>query len=68
MHFQRENHQGESFMAKLTEHDRMTVGHNFSHLLNVLHPLGHLLVAHVVDILDEGVVLLPESHPEAGFS
>ena len=31
-------------------------------LLDVLHPLEHLLVAHVVDILDEMVVLLPESH------
>ena len=31
-------------------------------LLNVLHPLRHLLVPHVVDILDEGVVLLPERH------
>ena len=32
------------------------------HLLNILHPLSHLGVAHVVDILDEGVVLLPERH------
>ena len=31
-------------------------------LLNVLHPLRHLLVPHVVHILDEGVVLLPERH------
>ena len=31
-------------------------------LLNILHPLGHLGVAHVVDILDEGVILLPERH------
>ena len=31
-------------------------------LLDILHPLGHLGVAHVVDILDEGVVLLPERH------
>merc|ERR1719234_1594965 len=31
-------------------------------LFYVLHPLGHLGVAHVVDILDEGVVLLPERH------
>lgn len=30
--------------------------------LNVLHPLGHLGVPHVVDLLDEGVVLLPECH------
>ena len=33
-------------------------------LLNVLHPLRHLLVPHVVHILDEGVVLLPERHPD----
>ena len=32
------------------------------YLLDILHPLGHLGVAHVVDILDEGVVLLPERH------
>ena len=31
-------------------------------LFNILHPLGHLGVAHVVDILDEGVILLPERH------
>ena len=31
-------------------------------LLDVLHPLKHLCVAHVVDILDEMVVLLPERH------
>ena len=31
-------------------------------LLDILHPLQHLGVAHVVDILDEVVVLLPESH------
>ena len=31
-------------------------------LLDVLHPLQHLGVTHVVDILDEVVVLLPESH------
>ncbi len=31
-------------------------------LLHILHPLEHLLVADVVDILDEVVVLLPESH------
>ena len=32
------------------------------YLLDILHPLSHLGVAHVVDILDEGVVLLPERH------
>ena len=31
-------------------------------LLHILHPLQHLGVAHVVDILDEVVVLLPEGH------
>ena len=31
-------------------------------LLDVLHPLQHLGVAHVIDILDEVVVLLPEGH------
>jgi len=42
------------------------VGHDASDgLLDILHPLSHLLVAHVIDILDEGIVLLPEGHPEA---
>ena len=36
-------------------------------LFNILHPLGHLGVAHVVDILDEVVVLLPERHGEAAL-
>ena len=31
-------------------------------LLHVLHPLSHLGVAHLVDVLDEVVVLLPERH------
>ena len=31
-------------------------------LLDVLHPLEHLRVAHVIDILDEVVVFLPERH------
>ena len=35
-----------------------------TNLLDILHPLSHLLVAHVVDILDEVVVLLPERHPD----
>jgi len=44
------------------------VGHDTSDgLLDILHPLGHLLVAHVVDILDEMVVLLPERHLQAGL-
>ena len=38
------------------------------YLFNILHPLGHLLVAHVIDILDEVVVLLPEGHDEGGGS
>ena len=32
-------------------------------LLNVLHPLGHLAVPHLIDLLDELVVFLPERHP-----
>ena len=36
----------------------------FKNLLYILHPLGHILVAHVVDILDEAVILLPERHPD----
>ena len=32
-------------------------------LLNVLHPLGHLAVAHLIDLFDELVVFLPERHP-----
>ena len=31
-------------------------------LLHVLHPLGHLGVPHLVHLLDELVVLLPECH------
>ena len=31
-------------------------------LLHVLHPLGHLHVPHVVHLLDELVILLPERH------
>ena len=39
------------------------VGHDARDgLLNILHPLGHLGVAHLVDVLDEVVVLLPERH------
>merc|ERR1712186_87970 len=30
--------------------------------LHVVHPLHHLLVSCVIDLLDEGVVLLPEGH------
>ena len=32
------------------------------YLLDIVHPLCHLLVTHVIDIFDEGVVLLPERH------
>ena len=31
-------------------------------LLDILHPLGHLGVAHLVDLLDEVVIFLPERH------
>merc|ERR1712066_827266 len=31
-------------------------------LLHILHPLGHLEVPHLVDLLDEGIVFLPERH------
>ena len=31
-------------------------------LLHILHPFQHLLLAHVVDILYERIVLLPECH------
>ena len=45
----------------------LTFFYSVLYLLYVLHPLGHLLVAHVVDLLDEGIVLLPEGHPRAGL-
>ena len=38
------------------------------YLLNILHPLGHLGVAHLVDLLDELIVFLPESHLGAGLN
>ena len=37
-------------------------------LLHILHPLGHLGVAHLIDLLDELVVFLSESHLEAGLN
>ena len=37
-------------------------------LLNIFHPLGHLGVAHLVDLLDELIVFLPESHLGAGLN
>ena len=45
------------------------VGHDTSDgLLNVLHPLGHLAVAHLIDLFDELVVFLPERHLKAGLN
>merc|ERR1719158_2351537 len=45
------------------------VSHNASNgLLNILHPLSHLAVAHLVDLLDELIVFLPESHLGAGLN
>ena len=39
------------------------VGHDPGNgLLNILHPFGHLEVPHLIDLLDEGIVLLPERH------
>ena len=35
-------------------------------LLHIFHPLHHLGLPHQVDILDEGVVLLPEGHGGGG--
>merc|ERR1719356_1829816 len=37
-------------------------------LLNILHPLGHLAVAHLIDLLDELIVFLPERHIGAGLN
>ena len=37
-------------------------------LLNVLHPLGHFAVAHLIDLLNELVVFLPERHLKAGLN
>ena len=31
-------------------------------LLNIFHPFCHLGVSHIVDLLDEGVILLPKRH------
>ena len=45
------------------------VGHDAGDgLLNVLHPLGHLCMAHLIDFLDELIVFLPESHLGAGLN
>ena len=35
-------------------------------LFNVLHPLHHLGLSHNVDILDEGIIFLPERHLSSG--
>ena len=37
------------------------------YFLNIFHPLGHLAVAHLIDLFDELIVFLPERHPEAGL-
>ena len=40
-----------------------SVGHDPGDgFLNIFHPFGHLGVSHVIDLLDEGVILLPERH------
>merc|ERR1719295_1129283 len=45
------------------------ISHDTSNgLLNILHPLGHLCVAHLIDFLDELIVFLPESHLGAGLN
>ena len=39
------------------------VGHDSGDcLLDILHPLGHLGVAHLVDLLNKLVIFLPERH------
>merc|ERR1712106_47903 len=47
---------GESNVVKHREMERS--------LLHIFHPLSHLGVAHLVDLLDELVVFLPERHLE----
>ena len=40
-----------------------SVGHDPGDgFLNIFHPFGHLGVSHVIDLLDEGVILLPKRH------
>merc|ERR1719270_902657 len=34
---------------------------------NILHPLSHLHVSHIIHLLDEGIVLLPERHLDSFF-
>merc|ERR1719341_249219 len=34
-------------------------------LLHILHPLSHLGVSHLIDLLDKLIILLPETHLEA---
>ena len=39
------------------------VGHDSGDsLLDILHPLGHLGVAHLIDLLNKLVIFLPERH------
>ena len=39
------------------------IGHDPGNgLFNILHPFGHLEMPHLIDLFDELVVLLPESH------
>ena len=40
----------------------------YYYLFHILHPLSHLAVAHFVDLLDELIVFLPESHLGAGLN
>ena len=56
-----------SFVNHSKKKSQILFQFNVSDLLDILHPLGHLLVAHVVDILDEVVVFLPERHNEAAL-
>ena len=40
-----------------------SVGHDPGDgFLNIFHPFGHLGVSHVIDLLDEGIILLPKRH------
>ena len=36
---------------------------SIAHPLHILHPFHHLLMPHVIDILDKTIILLPERHP-----
>ena len=40
-----------------------SVGHDPGDgFLDIFHPFSHLGVSHVIDLLDEGVILLPKRH------